>query len=137
MTAQPSFFEQDQYGHLSVYERQIVGVPYQPSSPTSIEAARSIAEHVTPMQARVLAYLAECGPSTQEEIAEGADMRLNSINPRINELAKAGKVVNTGETRATSSGRLAVVWRLPVGATGSVVPLESAPGKGSRVKQTN
>lgn len=96
---------------------------------TSVHAAISVGEHITPRQHLVLAYLAEHGPSTQDEISEGLGLRIQSVNPRVNELARMRKVVDTGMTRATSSGRQAVLWSIPAGASRSLVALEVTPGE--------
>lgn len=101
----------------SLFEAQIVGAPHN-GTLTSFRAAESIREHIGPMQQRVLDYLAENGPSTQEEISIGAGMRLQSVNGRINELAHKRLITDTGDTRPTSSGRMAVVWSLAVGRGG-------------------
>jgi predicted ArsR family transcriptional regulator len=98
---------------LSLYEAQLIPAPYQSSSETSAAAAYSVREHITPRQQMILDYLEEHGPSTQDEISEGLGLRIQSVNPRVHELAMAGVVVDTGRLRATSSGRNAVVWDLP------------------------
>ena len=79
---------------------------------TSAAAAESLdATTLNAMQRRVLAYLEEHGPATDEEIATGLGMNPSTQRPRRLELAQAGLVVKDG-TRRTTSGRMACVWRV-------------------------
>lgn len=94
----------------TLFEAQTVGAPHN-GTLTSFRAAQSIAPHVGPMQQRILDYIRENGPSTEEEISLGAGMRLSSVCGRVNELVhQKGLLADTGEVRRTSSGRFAVVW---------------------------
>ena len=81
-------------------------------SATSAAAADSLAPAtLNAMQRRVLDYLREHGPSTDEEIAAGLSMNPSTARPRRIELARRGMVVEAGERR-TASGRRAMVWRV-------------------------
>jgi DNA-binding Lrp family transcriptional regulator len=63
------------------------------------------------LQRKVLAWLVENGPATDEEMQEGLGMNPSTQRPRRIELARRGLVVTCG-TRKTSSGRNADVWRV-------------------------
>jgi len=78
---------------------------------TSAAAADSLdATTLNAMQRRVLEYIEEHGPSTDEEIATGIGMNPSTERPRRIELARRGLIVEDG-TRRTTSGRMACVWR--------------------------
>ena len=49
---------------------------------------------------------------TDDELSEVLDHRINSVNKRRQELRDWGLVVDSGRTRKTSSGSLAIVWVL-------------------------
>jgi len=85
--------------------------PAQRHSPTSVAAAESLTpEALNAAQRRVLAYLEEHGPATDEEIIAGTGMNPSTARPRRIELVRHGLVVEDGE-RKTASGRRATVWR--------------------------
>jgi len=85
--------------------------PAQQHSLTSMQAADSLnAKKLNALQRKVLAWLAENGPATDEEMQEGLGMNPSTQRPRRIELARRGLVVEAG-TRKTSSGRNASVWR--------------------------
>lgn len=96
---------------LSLLDAQTIGAPYQPSSPTSIAAAQSIAEHAPTLRLRVLVFIREHGPCTQERIALETGIRLSTVCARVNELAHRNEIHDTGQTAPTTSGRSAVLWR--------------------------
>ena len=96
---------------LDLLTAQTIGAPYNGTS-TSIAAAIAVADKVTPRQQLILGYLAEHGPSTQDEIAAGVGLPVHSVNPRVNELWHANKIHETGERRLTRLGCSAVVWAL-------------------------
>lgn len=78
---------------------------------TSAAAADALdATTLNAMQRRVLAYLEEHGPATDEEIATGLGMNPSTQRPRRIELARRGLIAEAG-TRRTTSGRMAVIWR--------------------------
>lgn len=85
-----------------------------PSVHGSVTSAAA-ADAMTPQllnatQRRVLAYLEEHGPATDEEIATGLGMNPSTQRPRRIELARRGLVIADG-TKRTTSGRMAVVWQ--------------------------
>jgi predicted ArsR family transcriptional regulator len=86
--------------------------PAQQHSRTSMQAADSLdAKALNALQRKVLAWLVENGPATDEEMQEGLGMNPSTQRPRRIELAKRGLVVEAGTKRA-ASGRMAVVWRV-------------------------
>jgi len=86
--------------------------PAQQHSRTSMQAADSLdAKALNALQRKVLAWLAENGPATDEEMQEGLEMNPSTQRPRRIELARRGLVVTCG-VRKTASGRNADVWRV-------------------------
>jgi transcription initiation factor IIE alpha subunit len=80
-------------------------------SATSAAAADSLdAKTLNAMQRRVLDFIAQHGPATDEEIAVGCGMNPSTARPRRIELARRGMIVEGG-SRRTTSGRMATVWR--------------------------
>ena len=90
----------------------LFAAPAQRHSPTSVAAAEALApEALNAAQRRVLAYLEEHGPATDEEIIAGTGMNPSTARPRRIELVRHGLVGEDGERR-TASGRRATVWRV-------------------------
>lgn len=85
--------------------------PAQQHSPTSTAAAESVVGKAGTLRAAVLDFLRRGSGATDEEIQEGIPMAASTQRPRRVELVERGPVVDSGVTRATRSGRQAVVWR--------------------------
>ncbi len=87
--------------------------PAQRHSPTSVAAAESVQPHAGTQRAAVLEYIRGRGVdgATDEEIAEALAISGNAARPRRIELLTARLVCDSGRTRATHSGRDAVVWK--------------------------
>lgn len=99
---------------------------YYPETPLPLFAARAPSVHgsitsaaaadsldgttLNAMQRRVLGYIEEHGPATDEEIATGLGMNPSTQRPRRIELARRGLVVQDG-VRRTTSGRYATAWK--------------------------
>lgn len=100
----------DLFGDYGLYGGQ---PPAQRHSSTSSEAAASIKQHIGPLHARIIGWL-KLHPSggSDERIAEGLNMGQNTFRPRRRELQLMGRVVDSGRTELTQSGRNAVIWRL-------------------------
>lgn len=77
---------------------------------TSQQAARSVAHQAGNLRDRVLQALRQ-RPSTADELAGILGETPFSIRPRVTELAKLGKILETDNRRRNASGRLATVWR--------------------------
>lgn len=82
--------------------------PYQPHSPTSIEAARSVIGRTSGPREAIYGLLRRF-QLTDEQIAEKLNLNPSTERPRRIELAKAGRIQPVGEA-LTVSGRKAVVW---------------------------
>jgi hypothetical protein len=81
-------------------------------SVTSRLAAAEIVPHAENLRARVLECLQQHPAGlTDEEIQQLTGIEGSTERPRRGELARAGKIVKTWQTRATKSGRLAAVWQ--------------------------
>jgi hypothetical protein len=86
--------------------------PAQQHSRTSMQAADSLnVKALNALQRKVLAWLVENGPATDEEMQEGLNMNPSTQRPRRIELARRGLLVTCG-IRKTASGRNADVWRV-------------------------
>lgn len=85
--------------------------PPHNGTPTSIAAADSITESADTLRARVLAYVVSRGAmgATREEIEVGTGIGGNTVRPRVRELIRDLRLVESGLMRSTCSGRLAVV----------------------------
>jgi hypothetical protein len=86
--------------------------PVHNGTKTSRAASSAIAGSVKTLRGRVYAHLLrerEKG-ATDEEMQFFLGMPGNTQRPRRQELETQGLVIDSGLTRATSSGRLAVVW---------------------------
>lgn len=90
---------------------------------TSHEAARSFTpDELSRTQQAVYWTLYGLGPSTDEELVDAylayarrtgyTRLSHSGVRTRRRELADIGMVVDTGETRATRSGRQAIVWEI-------------------------
>ena len=79
---------------------------------TSRQAARRAQGFFNPQRAKVLAFIAGQGEhgATDPEIAAGARVVIQSVNPRRGELAKLGYITRRGNTRPSPSGCAARVW---------------------------
>ena len=85
---------------------------YQPHSPTSMDAAVAIEDRVGTLRRKVRDYLLSRGRegATDDEIQVALGMNPSTERPRRIELVEARKVLDSGKTRKTLSGRAATVW---------------------------
>ena len=79
---------------------------------TSVFAAVKIAPVAPNIRERVFDFIRESGPNgaTDDEGEAALGMKSQSYTPRRRELAKSGRVVDSGQRRQTSTGRSAAVW---------------------------
>jgi predicted Rossmann fold nucleotide-binding protein DprA/Smf involved in DNA uptake len=77
---------------------------------TSKLAADSIRERAPTLRERVLDVL-QTQPLTADQVALCLGQSILSIRPRLSELLRLGKIVETSERRRNQSGKLATVWR--------------------------
>lgn len=85
---------------------------HQRHSPISKAAAEAIKPRVGPLHRAILDRLRFYDGGTDEELQQDLDMPANTQRPRRRELQVMGLIVDSGKTRATRSGRQAVVWTL-------------------------
>jgi DNA-binding MarR family transcriptional regulator len=79
---------------------------------TSVSAAKAATPAMTARRATVLRAIIQHGPATQEQIADRLAWPIQSVNPRVNELARMNLIRDTGERRPTRSGKRAAVWEV-------------------------
>jgi DNA-binding NarL/FixJ family response regulator len=87
---------------------------------TSRDAHASL-PNLSELQRRVLDAIGD--GASDEEIVLRSHLRANTVRPRRVELVKAGLVRDSGQRRAGSSGRSAIVWiRQASEVQGSLLP---------------
>jgi hypothetical protein len=83
----------------------------QEHSVTSRAAAAKIEPRRGTLQTIVYLYIKSCSSgATDEEGMEATGIVASTYRPRRVELVEAGRIVDSGRTRKTRSGREAVVW---------------------------
>ena len=80
---------------------------------TSKEAAHKIAGKASTLREKVYGVIAAAGPAglTADQAAAMVDDDWRAVRPRCSELAKAGRIVKTGERRRNDTGLAAAVWK--------------------------
>ena len=78
-------------------------------SPESIEAAVSMAPHVSRVEQLILDLVASEGPLCDKEMSEALDIAENTVRPRRIALLRRGLLFRNGTT-TTASGRRAATW---------------------------
>jgi predicted HTH transcriptional regulator len=78
---------------------------------TSEDAADAIAPQAESLRNKCYRML-QAKPMTADECAEMLGESPFTIRPRITELAKQNKIVDSGERRVNRSMRKAIVWRV-------------------------
>jgi len=78
--------------------------------PTSVAAAADAGELLHEHERLILDALA-AGPGNKDELASRCGLTEQQVIRRMARLERTGRVVDTGTTRRTTSGRMAVVWR--------------------------
>ena len=79
-------------------------------SPTSVAADGSMSAAKANLRTEVFRWLERNGPATDEQMQAGLDLNPSTQRPRRIELVRVGRVVDTGRTAKTTSGRSAVLW---------------------------
>lgn len=77
---------------------------------TSSEAGESMARTSVLLRNRVLGVL-QRNELTADQVATALNESILAVRPRVSELHKAGKIVETGERRPNESGLRAAVWK--------------------------
>ena len=83
--------------------------PFQAHSDTSRAAAIAKAP-TAPAQREVVYRALQQRARTAEELQDWLELSGDSVRPRIVELVREQRVLDTGHRRKTRSGRYAVVW---------------------------
>lgn len=98
---------------LFTYAEQYPHVPGHRGVSSSIEAAEKIAPKVHTMRDRVYGIIKVCGQNgiTVEELCQFMKMEPKHCQPRVSELRKLGKVVDSGDRRPSESGVRVIVWK--------------------------
>lgn len=89
------------------------GYPSKPGyrrTGTSRDAAKAITPRALSLKVRALGLLKDFA-LTADEIAAKLGVTVLSARPRVAELHCAGKIYDTGRTRANESGLQATVWK--------------------------
>lgn len=110
----------DFLGDSARHRQKPIPSPPHNHTPTSKTAANAISRRAPSLRELVFNYIASRGPngSTADEVCAALDMWPQTATPRINELAKAGRIFKTGRTRLTRSGCPAFVWTVKEEKTG-------------------
>ncbi len=99
---------------MTMFERELgLGDPLPPynGTDTSEAAAESIRERAPLLRQRVLNHIAaQPEGATCDEVEVATGLPHQTASARINELHRAGLIVDSGERRRTRSGRTAKVW---------------------------
>lgn len=79
---------------------------------TSEAAAISMIPIAPSIRYKVYASLFQYGPQTADEVAGKLGLSILSVRPRFSELAASGRLIDTGDRRSNSSGKMAKVWKI-------------------------
>ena len=105
------------YGPEEQLEHDMFSPPPHNRTATSAAAARSMDSSVSILRQKVYDYIVstyEIG-ATREDIEIVLEMNGSTVRPRVLELLRAGKIFEVeGTTRATTSGRQAMILRAAV-----------------------
>lgn len=87
--------------------------------PTSREAAEKAAPGAAMIRDQIISMMrANSRAMSADEIAEALGLSILSVRPRVSELARAGKLVNSGQRAINRSGNTAARWKLTATARG-------------------
>jgi len=86
-------------------------IPGSRPTVTSEKAARQVKTRSKVAQDQILALLDAHGPLTADECAELLGYRILFMRPRMSELKKMGKVIESGITRMSSEGNHMACFR--------------------------
>lgn len=100
------FFAEDAPVSPTAYPRS----PGWKARETAKAAAGAMAPKAGLLRDRVLAAI-RLAPSTPDEVATHLGETVLAVRPRVSELSKLGKVIDTGQRRKNASGRPAIVWK--------------------------
>ena len=98
----------DLFGHTRTYPN----APGAKSRSTSFDASKAMEAHAPALRKKCIQALIEVGPSTADNIAAEIEADILSVRPRVSELARLGRIADSGERRPNQSGHKAIVWAL-------------------------
>lgn len=80
---------------------------------TSLAAYESVKRHITANAKTIAGFILARGDygATSHEIGLQLKMRPQSVSARVNELYRGNWITDSGDRRATDTGRKAIVWR--------------------------
>jgi hypothetical protein len=84
-------------------------VPYEVTSDTSADAAASVEQELTRLEARVYAALRD-SPRTCDEVEIVTGLSHQTASARVRGLVLRDRVADSGRRGRTRSGRMAVIW---------------------------
>jgi hypothetical protein len=86
---------------------------YDPSA-QRVSTSNADAHHLPPVvvgEAVLAVIKASADGMTCDDVESATGLRHQTASARVNELGRLGAIVDSGERRATASGRKAIVWR--------------------------
>lgn len=78
---------------------------------TSSDAAKSIHSEAPKLREDCLDAI-RSKPRTADEVADALGKSVLAVRPRLSELVALRKIIETGERRPNTSGKMASVWRV-------------------------
>jgi len=98
---------------LFTWQEQYPMTPGHRGVSSSIEAAEKIKPKVGGMRGRVYGIIKLCGEegTTVEELCAFMKLEAKHVQPRVSELRKLGKVIDSGLKRKSESGVSVIVWK--------------------------
>jgi predicted transcriptional regulator len=100
------------------------GSPGAQDRDTSRAAATAIAPAAATIRAQVLALFERSRGLTADEAAGRLGLSILTVRPRVTELARMGRLRDSGARRTNGSGKSAIVWSpvYPAALSGQAVP---------------
>ena len=87
-------------------------VPSAKALDTAFASAADMVETAPTLRGKAYKMFRAGALLTADEVASNIDMSILSIRPRVAELARMGKIIDSGLRRANASGKQAIVWKL-------------------------
>jgi hypothetical protein len=84
-------------------------VPGFKARSTSKDAAEAVGSRAVALRSAVLTQIT-ASAATADEVANRLGESVLAIRPRVSELSRMGKIMDSGLRRANASGKSAIVW---------------------------